>query len=128
VGWPFWIPIILTTIPFTVLFAIWATKSTHEQIPWWQWIYAVPIGLMPAMVLGLVVQTIWSIGVAASEGRFDWFDAMFVMFLVLLSAGVGLLYWRFEQWIEELLLVYIFVIMVPIVRFYVSRRIHSSAR
>jgi hypothetical protein len=125
VGWPFWIPVFLTAIPFTVLFGIWVTQSTHESLSWWLWMLAVPIGLMPAIILGLIVQTVWGIGVAAREGRFDWFDAVFAVLLLLLCAGLGFLYWLSEQWFEVVIRAYFLLIIVPMVGLYVQRRERS---
>jgi hypothetical protein len=122
VGWPFWIPVFLTAIPFAALFGIWVIQITHEPLSWWLWMLAVPIGLMPAMILGLIVQTAWSIRIAVRENRFDWFDALFAAFLLLLCAGLGLLYWRSEQWFEVVMRVYVLLIIFPMVRLYVQRR------
>ena len=125
VGWPFWVPVFLTAISFTVLFGIWVIRSTHEPLSWWLWMLAVPIGLMPAMILGLIVQTGWGIRIAVRENRFDLFDALFAVFLLLLSAGLGFLYWLPEQWFEGVMRAYALFIIFPMVRFYVYRRERS---
>jgi hypothetical protein len=125
VGWPFWIPVLLTAIPFTVLFGIWAIQSTHESLSWWLWMLAVPIGLMPAMILGLIVQTVWGICVAVRENRFDLFDALFAVFLLLLCAGLGFLYWLPELWFEGVMRAYVLLIIAPVLGLYVHRRERS---
>jgi hypothetical protein len=97
VGWPFWIPVVLTTIPFTVWFGIMVTRRSHDPIAWWEWIFAIPIGLFPAMVLGLVVQVLWKIGCAARQKRFGPLDGLFVLLLLALCVVPGWLYWRFDD-------------------------------
>lgn len=125
-GWPFWIPVIVTTIPFVVLVDVLLADGVNETVPRWQWIViALPVGLAFAMILGLFVHTVWSIRVAVGEKRFDWFDAMFALFLLALCAGLGFLYWRYEQWFEVLLRIYVIVIIFPMVGFYIHRRERS---
>ena len=83
---------------------------------------AVPIGLMPAMILGLIVQTVWGIRIAVRENRFDLFDALFAMFLLLLCGGLGFLYWLPEQWFEVVMGAYVSLIIAPMVGLYIQRR------
>jgi len=72
------------------------TRRPHDPIAWWEWIFAIPIGLFPALVLGLVVQVLWKIGCAARQKRFGPLDGLFVLLLLALCAVPGWLYWRFD--------------------------------
>lgn len=128
IGWPFWIPVLLTTIPFTVLFGILVTSSPHDPISWWEWFFAIPIGLLPALVLGLVVQTLWSIGIAAQQKRFRWFDGLFDLVMLTLGAIPGWIYSRASERFQSSMTLYFFVILYfslviyPLLHIYVRRR------
>jgi len=123
VGWPFWIPVLLTAIPFTVGFGVWATRNPHDPIAWWEWLFAIPIGLMPAMVLGLVVQTIWSCCVAARRREFGLLDGLFALLLLVLCVIPGWLYWRLEDRFEDAGLTFFWLVIIcPLIRIYVRRR------
>ena len=123
VGWPFWISVFLATIPFTVVFGVWVTRNPHDPISWWEWLFAIPIGLMPAMVLGLVVQTIWSICVAAKQSTFRLLDGVFVLLLLVLCGVAGWMYWLLGDRFEDVVLtLFFFVIIWPLIRIYLRRR------
>jgi hypothetical protein len=120
VGWPFWIPTILTTIPFTILFL--HLFPDHEPLPWWKITMAGIIGLMPAMVLGLIVQTLCAIVVAAAKGNFILVDCFFAFLLLAFCAGLtwfnlreGVVFSETEIWV-------FFIVLTPLVGFYVRRR------
>jgi uncharacterized membrane protein YfcA len=122
IGWLFWISVFLTVIPFSVLFGAWVVWSTHENIRWWLWVLAIPMGLMPAMIVGLIVEATRSIWIAAQRKRFDWFDAMFVLLLLILCAGIGVLYWRFDERLEPFLRFFTILIIVPLMGCYIHKR------
>lgn len=127
VGWPFWIPVILTAIPFTVLFGVFATNGPHDPIPWWEWIFAIPIGLTPALLLGLVVQTLWSIGIAAKQKRFTLLDGLFAVFLLALGGILGWICWRNGVPVTDTIIgLYFFLVLLPLVRIYVRKRSKQS--
>jgi hypothetical protein len=120
VGWPFWILTILTTIPFTILFL--HLSPDHEPLPWWKITMAGIIGLMPAMVLGLIVQTLWAIVVAVAKGNFILVDCFFALLLLAFCAGLtwfnlreGVMYSETEIWV-------FFIVLTPLVGFYVRKR------
>jgi hypothetical protein len=124
VGWPFWIPVILTTISFTILFL--HLSPDYKSFPWWKIGMAGIIGLVPAMVLGLIVQTLWAIVVAITKGNFILVDFFFA--LLLLTFGAGLTWFNLRENIldgnnESLIF---FLIIVPLIGFYVSKRIKEK--
>src|SRR5260370_41677384 len=100
VGWPFWVSVLVTAVPFTILFGFFATRQPHDPIAWWEWALALPLGLMPAMLLGLVVQTVWSICISAAHGVFGLVDGVFALLLLALCSVPGWLYWRFGDALE----------------------------
>jgi hypothetical protein len=123
VGWPFWTPVLLTTIPFTLLFRFFVNSTPHDPIPWWDWIFAIPIGLLPALLLGLIVQTLWSVGVAVKQKRFTPFDGLFALLMLALSAIPGWLYWRIgERFDCTIITTFIYLVIWPLVGIYARKR------
>jgi hypothetical protein len=125
VGCPFWIPTILTVVPFTILFLHFVPKDV--SLPWWKIIMAGVIGLMPAMVLGLIVQTLWAIVIAVAKGNFILLDFFFA--LLLLAFCAGLTWFNFKEGVmlseTEIWVVFIFV-LTPLIGFYVRKRIKQK--
>jgi hypothetical protein len=120
VGWPFWIPVILTTIPFTVFFL--HLSPDYKTFPWWKTAMAGIVGLIPAMVVGLFVQLLWGVVVAIAKGNFILVDFLFA--LLLLAFGAGLIWINLRENIVESdgeILIY-FSIIVPLVGFYIRKR------
>ena len=57
------------------------------------------IGLMPAMIVGLIVQLLWDIVVAIAKGNFILIDFFFV--LLLLAFGAGLTWFNLRENIAD---------------------------
>ena len=80
------------------------------------------VGLIPAILLGLIVQTLWAIVVAVAKGHFILVDFFFA--LLLLAFGAGLTWFNLRENIldantESLIF---FFIIVPLIGFYVRKR------
>jgi hypothetical protein len=122
VGWPFWIPTILTTFPFTLLFLHFV--SSTESLSCWKIVMALVIGLAPAMVTGLIVQTVWAIVAAMAKGNFIIMDFFFVLLILAICAGFTWLNMRFDHDSSETQLSLVFwIILFPAIGFYVRKRI-----
>jgi hypothetical protein len=124
VGWPFWIPVILTTIPFTIFFL--HLSPDYKSYPWWKTGMAGIVGLVPALLLGLVIQTIWAIVVAVAKGNFILIDFFFA--LLLLAFGAGLTWFNLRENVLDMdtdILIFFFII-VPLIGFYVRKRIKDK--
>ena len=124
VGWPFWITAILTTVPFTILFL--HISPDYKSFPWWKIAMAGIVGLMPAVILGLIVQTLWDIVIAIAKGNFILVDFLFALLLLAFFAGLtwfnlreGILDSGKESWI-------FFIVIVPLIGFYVRKRIQRK--
>ena len=81
------------------------------------------VGLMPAMVLGLIIQTLWAIVTAVAKGNFILVDCFFALLLLAFCAGLtwfnlreGVMYSETEIWV-------FFIVLTPLVGFYVRNRI-----
>jgi len=84
------------------------------------------IGLMPAMILGLTVQTLWAIAVAVAKGNFILVDFFFVLLLLALGGGLAwfnirenILDSEAEQWIY-------YLIIVSVIGFYIRKRLKNN--
>jgi hypothetical protein len=120
IGWPFWIPTILATVPFTILFL--HSCSDYKTFPWWKTGMAGVVGLAPAMLLGLIVQTLWAIVVAVAKGNFILVDFFFMLLLLAFGAGLTWLNLR-ENIMSSQTEIWLFLIVItPLVGFYVRKR------
>jgi hypothetical protein len=125
VGWPFWIPVILTTIPFTILFL--HLSPDYKSYPWWKTAMAGIVGLVPAMLLGLIIQTLWAIVVAVAKGKFILVDFFFTFLLLAFGAGLTLFNLRENVLDTNTESLVFFFIIVPLIGFYVRKRTKRKA-
>lgn len=95
VGRPFWLSVLITVAPFT-LFVFWFGNSVEPQ-PWWKILLAILIGLAPALVVGLIVQTLWAVIEATIQKRFKRIDYLLMLLVLCLSGIGGIAIWKLPE-------------------------------
>jgi hypothetical protein len=123
VGWPFWIPVIIFTIPFTMLFLHLFSDGSSSLRPWWQPLVVLPVGLMPSLLIGLIVQTIWDVSTSAARGKFTIIDAAFCLFLLALCAVFA---WVSLKWpnifSDNFPAHFLWLVLLPLITLYIRKR------
>lgn len=122
VGLLFWLVVVSSNIPFTLLF-LHLVADNPSSLEWWKWPLAVIIGLLPALLLGLIIQTIWDLVEATLKGFVKLTDYLFMTCLLGVSLCFGWFLWCIpEPWGNNMSMAVLEVVLFPLIGFYFRKR------
>lgn len=101
----------------------WQFATSSEAQPWWKFFLAIPIGLVPALVLGLIVQTVWDTIKATVQGSVVFRDYLFMLCILAICTGFGwILYIYPDSWRESLPMELFAFILFTVIVLYIRKR------